>query len=848
MFRTMWRGFASRKLRVVLTGVAIALGVALMAGTYILTDTMNASFANIDSATNAGNSAVITPRNVLGSNDAAQISPIGSSLLAKARAVPGVAKAAGEIFSTVTLLDARGQSLNPAAPAFVTSVLPAPFSSATLAQGRLPSRAGEAAIDQETAARAHLSIGSVLTVAGAGATRRDEVVGTYRVDGVSSFGGASVAVLTLTQAQAAAGEVGRYDQIDVAAAPGVSPEQLRDRLAKAMPASVVVRTGAQQAAQEDSQISNELGFLRTFLLVFAYVALFVGGFIIFNTFSITIAQRTRELGLLRAVGASRRQVLASVVTESLLLGLGGSVFGLLAGLAVAPGLDRLFKSFGADLPYSGTVLETRTITVSLIAGILASVLAGLAPALRATRVPPVAAMREGVAPERGRLARHALPISVSVFGLGALMLAGGLAGERAALAGAGALVVFIGVALISPRLVPPLARAVGALVAWRGVTGKLAQENARRQPGRTAATSAALMIGLALVTFVSIVAASTNASIGSAVNASFAGNLIVEASSTASNVGIPAALAPVLSRARGVAVVSPVAFSEARVTGTKGTETVTGVDSTSLSKLYKLKWDAGGPGALADLGDNGTVLTHAFASANHLRVGEALSVLTASGKHLRLVVRGIVTDRAGLLFGPLTVSRSLVETSFSQSNDGVDFIGYTPGATNRTVQPAVDRILTTAFPQAKSMTAAQFKQQEANQVNTLLALIYVLLALAVIVSLFGLVNTLVLSVHERTREFGMLRAVGASRRQVRQTVRYESVITSLIGAVTGLAMGALFGSVIIRSLGSAGSVLSVPFGTLAALAILAAMAGVVAAVLPARRASRLDVLYALSSE
>ena len=446
------------------------------------------------------------------------------------------------------------------------------------------------------------------------------------------------------------------------------------------------------------------------------------------------------------------------------------------------------------------------------------------------------------------MARHSLAISLVVLALGAVMVGGGLVGSgSAALVGAGGLVVFIGVALLSPKFVPALARAIGLLVTWRGVTGRLARENARRQPGRTAVTAASLMIGLALVSFVSIVAAGTKATLDNAVNGSFAGNLIVESSSTTSNQGIPASLAVALGKVRGVSVVAPVSFSEAEVQGVAGTQTVTGVAGAPLSKLYRVKWVKGSAAALSGLRGDNTVLSRSFARSNHIQVGRSLTVVTPSGEHLRLLVRGVVSDDANLL-GAITVSRSLSESSFSQSSDGVDFVGYAKGASNAAVQPAVDRLLVKEFPQAESQTAAQFKQQEADQVDSLLALMYVLLALAVLVSLFGLVNTLVLSTYERTRELGMMRAVGTSRRQVRQVVRYESVVTSLIGAVTGLVVGGLFAIAMARSLGGAGVVLSVPVGTLAMLLVLAALAGVAAAALSARRAARTDVLLALNAE
>jgi putative ABC transport system permease protein len=847
MLRVSLRNLLSHKLRVGLTVFAVALGVALMAGTYILTDTINASYSRLVGAAYSGESVVISPSAPLGDNNSAQISSLSDATLAQVSKVPGVAKASGDVIANATLLNADGKSLGTAGFTYVASTEPPPFQDLDATQGRLPTGPGEAAVDVDTADAHSLRVGDVVKVAGAGPVHRYRLVGLVRFAGSGSFAGASVAVVTLSQAQAVAGETGHFGQIDVAATTGVTPAQLRQRLASVLPRDVVVRTGSQQVAKTTDDLANGLSFIRTFLLVFAYVALFVGGFIILNTFSVTVAQRTREIGLVRAMGASRRQVLWSVVFESALIGLGGAIVGVGLGIALAPGLDAVFKAFGANLADNGTVLEARTIIVSLLVGLTVSVVAGLAPALRATRVPPLAAMREGAGSEPGWFARHSLLISTAVFLLGVAMVADGIAGSGGgAVAGIGGLVVFVGIALFSPRVVPGLARALGTLVTWRGVTGTIARENTRRQPGRTAVTSAALMVGLALVTFVSVLAAGTKATIDSAVHSSFAGNLIVEGTSS-SNQGIPDSLAFALGKVPGVRVVAPVAFSEARVKGVPGVQAVAGVQPAALSELYRVKWESGSAAWFRALNDDQVVLTQSFARSNHFQLGDQLSLLTASGTHLRLVVVGVVSDRAHL-FGQLTINRSVLQRDFSQANDAVDFVGYARSSSNAMVQPAVDRLLAQDFPQAQSQTAAQFVQDQANQVDSLLSLVYVLLALAVIVSLFGLVNTLALAIHERRRELGLLRAVGASRRQVRQMVRYESVITSLIGAVLGLAIGSVFAVTLARSIGGSGFVVSFPVTTLIVLVALAGLAGVGAAVLPARRAARLDILSAIASD
>ncbi len=859
MAKLVLRGFAQRKLRVLLTGIAIALGVALMAGTYVLTDTINHSFAGIFQTANRGNDVVVSPTEALGSEITSEVSPITETMLARVRATPGVAAAAGAIFSQGTFLDVHHKRLTTGgAPAFVASIVPARFDSFKPVEGRYPLGRSEVAVDKFTAKRSHLRIGERMIVAGQAVARSYVISGIVEFGGGESFGGAGAALLVPAEAQRIVGKVGSFDQIDVAAQPGVQPNALRDRLRASLPRTVEVRTGTEKANKESANLEENLSFIRTFLLVFAYVSLFVGAFIIFNTFSITVAQRTREFGLLRTLGGSRSQVLRSVLFEGLLLGLLGSLLGLLGGLLLAPALDQLFKSFGADLPDSGTVIETRTIVVSLLVGTVVTLLSGLIPALRATRVPPLAAMREGVGFEprtltgKDALLRFVLAVAIA---LGLAQLLGG-----------GALVFFVvlligyAVALMLRlrrggrprrrhyRIVPALARTIGVLVLWRGITGRLARENAIRQPGRTMITAGALTIGIALVAFVSVLADGTKATIDSAVSRSFAGNLIIENQQQGSEQGIPALVAPAVARVHGVGRVTPIAFTVGRPRGSSSNASITAIEPRSFVGVYRVEWEQGSDATLLGLGTSGTVAAKGYAKSQHLRIGKTISVLTPSGRHVLLTVRGIAKDNARLL-GNLTITRELAQSAFGQREDALNFVTYAPGFTDAEVQPAVNRLLAAEFPQTRSRTAAQFKADQANQINTLLTLIYVLLALSVIVSLFGIVNTLILSIYERTRELGMMRAIGTSRRQVRQLIRYESVITALIGGVFGLAIG-IVGSILVTTLTLSGSgyVQSFPVGTLLILLFVAALAGLLAAQLPARRAARLDPLQSLGAE
>jgi putative ABC transport system permease protein len=868
MFSLVLRGFAQRKVRVLLTGIAIALGVALMAGTYILTDTINHAFSEVFAASYANKAVVVTPKEALGRGTRSQAAQIDEATLARVRSVPGVAAASGGVQTRATLLTGADKRLTSgAAPSLISALQPPRFEAFSAAKGHLPKGPGEVAIDQSTAKRKHLKIGQQIVIAGRSPARTYTLSGIAKFAGSESFGGTSVALLTTAQAQYVANKQGQYDSINIAADSGVSAEELAKRVRAAMPSTLTVRTGAQEAANETAELEEDLGGLRTFLLIFAYIALVVGAFIIFNTFSITVAQRTREFGLLRTLGASRRQIMGSVVQEGLLLGIGGSVVGLFGGLLLAPALDGLFKAIvGADLPDNGTVLEARTVIVSLAVGIIVTVLAGFFPALRSMRVPPVAAMREGVTIPPRPLPTRRMLILRFVVGLVVVLALGLLLGH-----GVGVVLVVVWILRAARlrarlrregerpprryRVVPALAGAIGLLVSWRGITGRLARENSMRQPGRTMVTALALTVGVGLVAFISVLASSTEATIDNAIHRSFAGNLIIN--NTQGGGSIPGVVAPAIRQVQGVGAVTAVAFTEGTVRDPSKPHSpvieedgrLTAIEPESFGEMYKIEWQQGSAATLASLGQEGVILSKKFATAHKLKVGQQLMVLTPESHEVTLTVRGIAKEEVVRLLSDLTISRSLARSQFGQREDGVDFVTYAAGANEAQSRSDIDTLLRHSFPQARSQTEAQFTTEQRKGVNKLLTLVYVLLALSVIVSLFGIVNTLILSIYERTRELGMMRAIGTSRRQVRQMIRYESLITALIGGVLGLAVGVI-GAILVTTLtlSSAGYVLSVPIGTLIVLLIAAAVAGLLAAQLPARRAAKLDVLRALVSE
>ncbi|MEA2426349.1 MAG: putative transport system permease protein, partial [Thermoleophilaceae bacterium] len=621
MTKLVLRGLAARKMRAALTALAVLLGVAMVSGSYVLTDTINKSFDKIFEQSSKGVDVEVTPHETIASDQQVP-PPFPQSLVAKVRAVDGVQTAVGGIFDRVAILGKNGKPLKThGAPNFVTSRVPPALDPFNYVKGRPPAAQDEVALDKFTADRQKFALGQRIGIAGHGPSRHYRLVGIARFGDVASFGGASIAVVQLPQAQLLTGNVGRLQSIEIAKSPGVSAQELKRRVRAVLPASVEVRTGAEQAAKQSSDSRKGFSFLTTILLAFAFIALFVGGFIIFNTFSITVAQRTREFAMLRTLGASRRQILFAVFSEAFLIGLIASGVGLLAGIGYAKGINGLFKAIGVDLPSSGTVILPRTIIVALLVGVVLTVLASLFPAIRATRVAPLEALREGSGAQPGpRGRRYAFGSALALAGAG-LMAYGvfGVSNSDSALSliGLGTLAVFLGVAMLSPRLVPPIARLASApLVRFRGLPGRLARENAMRNPARTAVTASALMIGLALVTFVTVFAAGLKTGINNTIDKNFRGDFVLQ--NTDGFSPIPAAAVRAVGKLPGVAVASPWRSTVAKVQGVPGTEGVTGLDPATANKVFSLEWRKGSPATLAALGPHDVVIDQAFGKKEHI--------------------------------------------------------------------------------------------------------------------------------------------------------------------------------------------------------------------------------------
>ena len=842
------KGLLGRKLRSILTGLAIALGVAMISGTYILTDTINQAFTNVFNVSYRHTDALISGKQFV--SNANSIPTVAASVLTRVRALPDVAAASGSyLFDTVTLVDRHGKTIASGGPSLGFGIDPRQprFNPITLASGHWAESPGQVVIDTTTAANKHYKVRDTISAKGDGPLKSYTVVGLGKINGVS-IGGATLAIFDVPTAASILHKTG-YDDISVAAKPGVSQARLAAEIKPLLPRVAQVRTGGQQASHEAAQVTANSSVIKYFLLAFGGIALFVGAFVIFNTISITIAQRTRELATLRTLGASRRQVLRSVVLESLVIGLAASVAGLFAGLGLAKGLNAAFVALGVNLPQAATALAVRTIVVSLLVGTLVTLAAGLFPAIRATRVPPISAVREGAVLPASPHARRRPYVAGAVILLGLAVIVQGLfassgAGSVLMLLGFGTLMLFIGVALVSSYVVRPLVSVVGRPArALGGAAGRLAVANSVRNTGRTAATAAALMIGLALIAFVATLGAGLSNSVKDALGKQVKADYVLTPSSSG-NMSFPTQTASALAGAHGVEVVSAVRSDQANVFG--ASTSVGGVDPATIGAVYRFAWKNGSDAAIAHLGD-GAIVNSNYATNHHLRVGSRFTLEAPSGAtRQETVIATYDPPQADPVLPSVVISQEAFDRTFPTPHDAQAFVKVGGGPT-AAMTAELNRAVT-AYPDAKIQKRTAWMTAQGQSFAQVLDLFYVLLALSVIISVFGMINTLVLAVFERTRELGMLRAIGMTRRQMRRMVRHESVVTALIGAALGLPLGVLLAALTTRALGSLGIGFHLPGQELAYFVLLAVVAGIGAAVLPARRAARLNVLQALQYE
>ncbi|HUZ84415.1 MAG TPA: FtsX-like permease family protein [Gaiellales bacterium] len=843
------RGLLSRKLRSVLTSVAIVLGVAMAVGTLIVSDQITSAFSNIFGTALRGTDVILSAKPPFPGGPAG---PVPARLIATVRALPGVAKAEGQVQAVGSVvLGGKVVSAVGGAPNLVLSTLPRPFSQSTLTAGRFPAASGEVAVNSAMARDHHLRVGQRLGLSTPTGLHRVTLVGIFDFGNVSSLGGATLTATTFADAQRWWQLRGRTTVIVVSAEPGVTPAALARRISRAVPGNVKVQTGAQAAQASTDALAGAInGVLTPLLLAFAAVAGFVGASIIFNTYSITVAQRTREFAMLRTIGATRRQVLGSVLGEAAIVGAAASLVGLAVGVGFAKGLNALFSAFGFGLPLSGVVLGVDSVVWPVAAGVSVTLVSSLIPAVRATRVAPVAALREGATLPPTRLSRAVPYLSPVVMASGGLLVAQGVFGSGSttahlSLLGLGSLLVFIATAMLSRYLIRPLTR----VIAWpmtrlAPAAGRLARDNAMRSPGRTAVTAAALMIGVGVVVFVSVFVNGFEQTFLGALDRSVSANLIIQSSGgqqpVAAGVTTAAAASP------GVSTASGIEAEQARI-GRGGTDVMNGVSPATIGAVYRFDWlNSGSDALLARLGPDAALVEQQFAESHGLSVGDTFQVTGSSGARATLHDVGEYNDP--VLLGGFTVSDRTFARLSDTPRPRVVLVRFAPDADPRAAERAVTAAMRTNYPDAQVQTTAQYKATVSAGIQQLLNFLYVLLAMIVIVSVFGIVNTLALSVFERTREIGMLRAIGATRRQVRRMIRWESVIVAVIGGLLGIVLGIALARVVALGLSSQGIVFAIPVGQVIASLLVAIVVGVLAAVLPARRAGRLDVLEALQYE
>ena len=841
MWRVTRKGLLAHKFRLALTAVAIVLGVTFISGTLVLTDTLHATFTTLFGHIYQNVDFEIRGKAAFTDNTGgggAVRKPIPDSITAEVRRIPGVAYAEGTVGGYAQFVAPDGQAVTTGgAPTIGLSFDPNPqLSALRVSSGHGPTSSNQVAMDAGTATKYHFHVGDRVRILLLGPPR------TFTISGIVTFGtannlaGATLAAFDLPTAQQILGEPGQLSAVDVLAQPGADKAQLQRAIAKTLPTGVEVVTGQTVADEATNSINQALSFFSTALLVFAFISLFVGGFTIFNTFSITVGQRTRELALLRIVGASRRQVFRSVLIEALLLGLVASLVGLGLGVLAALGLEALLKGFGITLPTGPLVFASRTVIAALAVGVGVTVVSAIGPARRAVRIPPVAALADHRS-DQAESSRRRIVIGSVVAVLGIVGLILGLTKPAIQLVGLGAVAIFLGIGMLAPVVARPMSSVIGRpLARLLGIPGRLGRENSMRSPRRTAQTSSALMVGLALVSTIAVFGASLSKSATSSVDNAVQADYIITSSSTGGTGGFSASVAAAASTVPGCRPPPP----STTASSNSGARWPPSPPSrpTACPTPSSCGWTPGrGPRPWPPAGCSSTPTRP---TPNTSSVGSVVPVKFAQTGTSTMRVGGIFKPNA--LLGSYVVGDGFFLAHFDRPLP-VAVLLDTGGSTAATTGAVKDGL--SAYPNLKVQTRAEFQQSQQAQVNQLLGLVYALLALAVLIALIGIVNTLMLSVFERTHEIGLLRAVGMKRRQIRAMIRSESVILSLFGAIIGVVVGTALGVAFAASLKQQGITdLVIPFGSLVVFLVLAALLGLAAASLAgpaggqARRAGR----------
>ena len=841
MRRVTIRGLLTRKLRLVLTALAIVLGVTFVTGTLVLGDTLNRTFDDLigtayqhvsfqirgKSAFDSGTTAV---------NSTADRKPVAASIVPTVARIPGVSYVFGSVTGYAQFMTRDGSAVGHGGSSTLGfSFDPNPqLSPYRLVAGRAPAGPADVVMDKATATKYHFTVGDHVLVNLPDRPRKFTVSGLVTFGADDNLAGVTLAGFDQATAQSLLGARGAYDTISVLAAPGADNVRVQRAIAATLPAGVEVVSGRTVASELSTSVNNSLSFISTALLIFALISLFVGAFTIFNTFSITVGQRTRELALLRVVGASRRQIFRSVLTEAALVGLIASLIGLGLGVLAAVGLQALLKAFGIVLPSAPLVFETRTAVVAIAVGVIVTVLSAIVPARRAVRVPPVAALVEHTEDEPGSVVRRRQLIAGAGFGfVGLVALLAGVTGPSLGLVGIGGLALVVATARLAPFIVRPLSGALGRpLAALLGTPGRLGRENSIRNPRRTAQSAAALMIGLSLVSTVAVLGASLSSSARNSVDSAVSADYIVSGQG-----GFSKSVVGDITRLPGVRTATVVYQGRFEVRGSLSTLTAASTGDLSRTVTLHVVDGSGAPAMAAGelLVDTNTART------DHLHVGSTVPVKFAQTGSSAMRIGGIF--KSNPVLGSYLTGERFFLSHFDNPLPIAVLLRGAPG-----LGPALNRALA-PYANVSYKTRAQFEASAQASVNQLLGLVYVLLALAVVIALIGIVNTLMLSVFERTREIGLLRAVGMKRRQVRSMIRSESVIITLFGGVVGIVRGLVLGILLAYALRNQGvTTIAVPVPSLIAFVVLSAVLGLIAATWPARRAANLDVLAAIDTQ
>jgi putative ABC transport system permease protein len=834
MYRFALRSLLARPRRAALTALAVLVGVALICGAYVFTDTVRAALHDLFSTQARGSRVVVSsPQGLYSATNPPASFP--ASLEQRVAKLPGVSSVTGGIADVATIIGADGRPIKPAgSPTFALSY---PASGLRFLRGGPPGGPGQVAIDQSTARREHYDVGDQVAVITGQPARRFRVSGIARL-GNASIGSATFAVFDLKTAQSLYDKQGMLDVLYVA---GASTSTLVREIAPLLPPGVAVRSTSQQIDANVAQIEDRLSVLTSGLRAFGYIAMLIGALVIVGTFAITVAQRARELALLRALGATRRQVLGLVIAEAAVIGVLPTVGGLGAGLGAALAIRAVFRAVGVDVPSTHLVLEPRTIAISLAVGIGVTIAAGVVPAIRATRVPPIEALQTSSGSQaRGSRLGIGPALVLAFIGAGVAFTSGSSGGSQLAAVAVGAVLLVLSAALLIPPAIPYLARGAAWPLERRGrITATLARENATRNPGRTAITASSLMIGLALVLFVSVYIGGVRTATRRAVARTFAADFAIQSSDGSSS--IPAVSAQAATSVQNLLAVSAIRSAAVDVPGV-GQVNAAGIDPSSIAQVYRFDWAASpapDPGAL---GPGDVLLERATARAAHLRIGSHLRLASPDGLSTIVTVRGIYSDRA-LLRGlalPLQTFDQLTDQSRLQEV----LIKLGPDSDAAAAAAQLRQALS-GLPGVVVRSERELAAQASSRVNTVLVLFYALLAMSAAMALIGMLNALMLSVHERTRELGLLRALGMTRAQARAVIRDESLITAATGTLVGAALGLGLGWLMTRAL-------AIPFALpgwqLALMIAVGLLVGALAAWRPAARVARLDVLTALAYE